>query len=161
MSELRILVVAEGTALARMGKMTVCIMRQPPTVRAISLIRKETMKLRAEAPDGWMAFSIVEAGAIGNIPDEVRQATTALMRDYAATVSVTVIEGSTFKAIAARAIMSGLHALSRSRNVQKYFAETRAAVDWMLATCASLGAPQGELTAADALRAIEETRAKL
>src|SRR5687767_13586429 len=102
--DLRLLFVADGAVLARVRKMTVCIMRLPPTVSVISLLRRETMKLRAEDPEGWLAFSIVETAAIANVPADVREATTSLMRDYAATVSVTVIEGSTFKAVAARAI---------------------------------------------------------
>jgi hypothetical protein len=158
---LRILFVAEGAALARFGKMTLCIMRTAPSLRVVKMLRSETMKLRAEAPDGWLAFSVVEATAISNIPEEVRAATAELMRDYAATVSVTVIEGSTFKSIAARAIMSGLHTLSRSRNLQKYFADARVAVDWMLANAARLGAPQDDVTAEAVHLAIAETRAKL
>jgi hypothetical protein len=159
--ELVFLIVEEGAAFARLGKMTICLMRRPPTVRLIHLLRRETVKLHATAPVGWVGFSIIEVGAITNVADDVRQASTALMRDLPATLSISVVEGSGFKSVAVRAIMIGMHLISRSPHLQKIFGDATTAVDWMMANSAASGAPLGGLTAEAVHRAIATIRARL
>jgi hypothetical protein len=157
----KLLFVEDRMAFSRFAKMTICIVRDPPTVRALELVRQHTRRLRAVEPDGWIGFTAVETTAIVNLSDEVRQATAALLRDVPAALGVTVIEGGGFKGVAARAILQGIHMFSRVRQSERVFGDVPAAVDWTIANAARYGAPQGNVTADELRRAVEATRARL
>ena len=127
----RVLWSDDGLALAELGTLTVYLMAQPLTMQRLEPMRRQGEQQHARFGTRCAALTIAETGAIADMPREVRHEAAKIVRDLATDVSATVIEGSGFRAIAGRAIITGVRMLSgKSANV-KIFADVDSALNWL------------------------------
>jgi hypothetical protein len=122
----------DGLALAELGTLTVYLMAQPLTMERLGPMRRQGEQQHARFGTHCAALTIAENSAITDMPRAVRHEAAKIVRDLATDVSATVLEGSGFKAIAGRAIITGVRMLSgKSANV-KIFADVDSALEWLV-----------------------------
>jgi hypothetical protein len=120
-----------GCAFAHYGNLIACVLREEVTIERLRALRKDTERVVAIYGPERGGITVVEGQAVTDVAKEVRVESSALMRDFPAAVTVTVIEGRGFKAVAARAIVSAMALLARTRDSNKLFDTVETAAAYM------------------------------
>ncbi len=123
--------VDRGCAFSSVGNLIACVLREEVTVERLRALRKDTERVVAIYGPARGGITVVEGQAVTDVSKEVRVESAALMRDFPSAVTVTVIEGRGFKAVAARAIVSAMALLARNRDANKLFDTVDAAAAYM------------------------------
>jgi hypothetical protein len=121
----------DGVAIADLGCVAVVVVAQPITLPRLGEMWRhgeEHVKLFGKERIG---YTVVESNAVADVSKEVRNEMSRMVREMPATVSATVIEGGGFKAIAGRAIVTGLMLVAGRNTKHKIFADTTQAMSWL------------------------------
>jgi hypothetical protein len=145
----------EGIALALRGSITACVFRNPITMERLQRLRRESVTIQARLGVARVNLTIIEPTAVATMAEDVRKESAALMRDFPAATTATVLEGGGFRTAAARAILSGLTLLAGERSRRRIFDSVEDAATW-LAERNSARAPELHAPAVAAL--VEHTR---
>ncbi len=121
----------EGVALATHGCVAACVFRAPLTLERLYRLRRESEPIQLRFGIERVNLTIVEPGAVSSLPEDVRKESAALMREFPASMTVTVLEGVGFRAAAARAILSGLTLLAGERQRRRMFESVDEAAAWL------------------------------
>jgi hypothetical protein len=122
----------DGLALAEIGALTVYVMSKPLTMQRLEPMRQAGERQHARFGSKCASLTVVESGAIAEMPKELREEAAKIVRELATDVQTTVLEGSGFKAIAGRAIMTGVRLMSGRRANEKIFADVDSALAWLV-----------------------------
>jgi hypothetical protein len=149
----------EGLAVATFGNVAVTVLRQPATGERLRRLRRDLVQLYERHPGKVASMTILEAGAFGSTPEDVRAESIALMRESHVFAAAIVIEGKGFRLAALRALLAGLGLVSRPRHEQKVFENIDAAADWLveLMTKNAIHEPSRQ----DLVAGIEQARASI
>jgi hypothetical protein len=148
----------EGVALATHGRVAACVFRTPVTLERLQRLRRESEPIQLRFGIERVNLTIIEPGAVGSMAEDVRKESAALMREFPASTTATVLEGVGFRAAAARAILSGLTLLAGERHRRRMFESVDEAATWLAERNAN-GAP--EMTAPAVTALVQRARAAL
>jgi hypothetical protein len=121
----------DGVALATHGRVAACVFRAPLTLERLRRLRLESEPIQLRFGIERVNLTVVEPSAVGSLPDDVRKESAALMREFPATMTATVLEGAGFRIAAARAILSGLTLLAGERQRRRMFESVADAAAWV------------------------------
>jgi hypothetical protein len=152
--------VDQGCALASVGNLIVCVLRGEVTIERLRALRRDTERLVAIYGTERGGITVVEGAAVTDVSKEVRVESAALMRDLPSVVTVTVIEGRGFRAVAARAIVSAMALLARTRDANKLFDTVEAAARYLVPRI-PVRAGEPKLTSDEVIAIVERTRAAI
>lgn len=144
----------DGLAVSALDNVTILVFARESSRMRLRTIRRHCEAHAARHGDRTAAITVVEPAAM-SAPDEVREESANLTRDYPCVATATVLEGSGFKVVAARAVMTGIFLLARKTG-NKLFSTVPEATEWVSRTMA--GAQLRVSSAADLAAAVEETR---
>jgi hypothetical protein len=122
----------DGLALAEIGAPTVYVVAQPLTMQRLEPMRQAGERQHARFGSKCASLTVIETGAIADMPTDLRKEAAKIVRELATEVQTTVLEGSGFKAIAGRAIMTGVRLMSGRRASGKIFADVDSALAWLV-----------------------------
>jgi hypothetical protein len=88
----------------------------------------------------------------------VREQASVMLRELASEFSASVLEGGGFKAIAGRAIITGLWLMSGRNSSNKVFTDLDAAAAWLVPRIPRAGDGADAVSAATILRLVEDAR---
>jgi hypothetical protein len=120
-----------GITLLTRANISVCLLRAPLTLERLQELRRASARVHKRLGFERVNLSVIEPPAMLDIPDDVRTASAALIRDFPA-LEVTVLEGGGFRSAAARAILNGIAILSAGRR-RRIFDTVMAAAQWLVA----------------------------
>jgi hypothetical protein len=121
----------DGVAIADIGCVAVVVVALPITMARLREMWRhgeEHSKLFGKERIG---YTVVEPNAVADVSKEVRNEMSRMVRELPATMSATVIEGGGFKAIAGRAIVTGLMLVAGRNANHKIFGDTTQAISWL------------------------------
>src|SRR2546423_8861555 len=81
-------------AAATCGSVFISVLRKPPTLANINLLRAETRKLDEACHGRYGSLSILEPSSVGNVASEVREASAAFAREFSMLGAAIVVEGT-------------------------------------------------------------------
>src|SRR5256885_1210629 len=86
-----------GMSVATCENLFICVFRQPNTLERLREVRRAIEKHVALHGERTLSISVVEPSAAAMVPKDVREAATALTRDFPSIAAAVVIEGSGFR----------------------------------------------------------------
>src|SRR2546425_988785 len=146
-----------GCAFGTLGGIIVTVLRTPSTVERLRLLRTHlTRQFARYKPDQIGSIVVLEHSAFAQPPpDEVRRAQEALTREFQSRGAAIVLEGSGFRAVAARAMMSGLYLVVRPAYPHKICSSADEGARWLMSQFA---ADSGAPAPAEILAVVEQAR---
>jgi hypothetical protein len=154
----RLLFSDDVIAVTQHDRLTLWVLAKPITVTHL----EQLSKFSAENFERWgrdrATFTVGEGPSITEVSKETRQAAGKMLRQYKANTSATVLEGGGFKAVAGRAIITGMMMIAGGGNSHKIFSDLQKAVDWMAPRVPSSGGGEG-VDPDELYHLIERTRA--
>jgi hypothetical protein len=129
--DVRVCFADEGVVLATNASVAVCIFRAPLTMARLQRIRRESETIQTRFGEQRVNLTVIEPSAVTVISEDLRKESAALMRDFPANNTATVLEGGGFRMAAARAILSGLTLLAGERSRRRIFETVEQAATWL------------------------------
>src|SRR5690348_16978456 len=121
----------EGMAIGWVDRVWINVLRRPMRLEHARVIRRLAGEHRVQFGNRSVSMSVLEDTAFHNVSDEVRQETSALVREFPTLGVATVIEGTGFRVAAGRMMMAGIYMVARVKHPQKVFDKTAEAARWM------------------------------
>jgi hypothetical protein len=121
----------DGIAIGDMGCVVVVVVAEPITMQRLREMWRHGEEHIKEFGKGRIGYTVVEPKAVADVSKEVRNEMSRMVRELPASVSATVIEGGGFRAIAGRAIVTGLMLVARRNANHKIFPDTTQAMSWL------------------------------
>ena len=144
----------DAVSYARCGPIWVMVMTAPPTTDGMLHSRPTLAAMKERHPAGFATMTYVLPSAGFKMEADARQAAADATKAYAESIRIiaNVVEGSGFAAATARAVLSGLHLLTRLQPPERVFASGDEALEWIarvgpleIADPAALGAELRQL----------------
>jgi len=149
----------ERVGLALAGTVFVNVLRRSLTMKQMAEVRRVVAKQQARGEASARgAITVLELSALDSIDEEARRDSARLMSEVRSAAAATVVEGRGFRAVAGRAIISGLYLVSRPPYQHRVFSDAEEGARWMGALVA--GKPAAP-TAKEISEAIAEARAAI
>jgi hypothetical protein len=120
----------EGGAYAERGNVTAFVVRREMTMPRLRRLRREAERVHARYGAERVSITVIEPTAISDVQKEVREESADLVRTFPSVLMVTIVEGGGLRAVAARAILSGMTLIAKGR-AAKIFDDVVTAMTWI------------------------------
>ena len=148
----------DRVAAATCGNVFISVLRRPPTLANINLLRAQTRKLDDVLHGKYGSLSILEPSSVGTVASEVREASATFAREFTMLGAAIVVEGSGIMPTAGRTLIAGIYLLTKKTYPHKIFARAGDGATWLVPILAAAGIEQG---AAELLAAAETARSAI
>jgi hypothetical protein len=122
----------DGMAMAELGTLSLYVIAKPLTLERVLKMRTLGDEHNARFGASRASMTVAEPAAVHDMPKEIREAAAKIVRELPVVIKATVIEGGGFRAVAARAIVTGVHLLSRRGGQDRIFGDVDTAMDWLV-----------------------------
>jgi hypothetical protein len=154
--ELSVEIVSEMGAVATIGPVLIHIVRLVTDVERVRAVGRVVHQLVARHPS-CVSFSVIEPGAVARQSRDAYEESVDLIRNAPVAAALTVIEGSGFRAAAARSAVAGFYMLTRRPYPHKVFSTVQEGTGWARQSMAGVTLPSEQAI----VRAIEQVRARI
>jgi hypothetical protein len=125
---------SEGIACARCGPIWVMILSATPTAERMRMAGPTLTAMKAAYPSGFATITYILPSAGVMMDAAAREAAAETTRAHADVIRIiaNVVEGTGFTAATVRAVLSGLHLLTRLQTPERTFASGEQAFEWIV-----------------------------
>jgi hypothetical protein len=146
-----------GFALFTIEHCVVLIWKQPPVLAGIEECKRIFQLVRTRRPKEKFSYlAVVESRAGTNMPAEVREALSALLREYQSAIagSAIVFEGTGFRASIVRSVVAAINLASRLEFASTVESDLGTAARWLVDRA------KGALTSGDLIEVVRAFRSR-
>jgi hypothetical protein len=150
-----------GLAVAELGTLSLFLIAQPLTLPRLQQMRRIGEDHHARFGSHRASLSIGEPSAIMDMPKPVREQASLMVRDLSSEISAAVLEGGGFKAVAGRAIITGLWLMAGRAGSNKVFTDLDTATAWLAPRIPPAGDGEAPISIATLDKLVESARAAI
>jgi hypothetical protein len=147
----------EGLAVGNLNGIYINVVRKPSNLADLSHIRR-TLEGHFKRYQKIGSIAVIEPHAAQSPEKEVREATSALTRDFQSLAAAIVIEGDGFRAAASRTLIATIYLVARPAYPHKICATVDDGANWLLGLIKPN--PFG-VSPAEVSRSVEQVRAAI
>jgi serine/threonine protein kinase len=153
--ELRVLASVDGFIVGEIGRVCAVIWRAPVTRERFDVQSAGLDRVMARHPEGAGFLCIIETDTVPPPSDDLRRASTRMIAAHADRLKYVacVVEGTGFKAAAARSVLAGMRLIFRGRVSSGYFATLAQATD-QLAKYVPISSDEAFISSVEILRSL-------